>query len=108
MYDSILKDVDSGNVVVLLLLDMSAAFDTVDHSILLGMLGNNYGITGDVHKWFASYLTNRTYCVNVRNAFFRIYLCFVWGAPRIYPWTHLIYYVHQASRAYCTQPWFEY
>ena len=59
----------------------SAQIRPVDHSILLGMLGNNYGITEDVHKWFASYLTNRTYCGNVRNAF-SDFICALFGVPQ--------------------------
>ena len=81
MYDTILKDMDNGNVVALLLLDMSSAFDTVDHVILLDLLSNCYGITGDVHRWFKSYLQNRSYCVNVRNAF-SDYICALFGVPQ--------------------------
>ena len=50
------------------MLDLSAAFDTVDHDILLSRLCNVYGITGDALDWFRSYLTGRIQRVLIENA----------------------------------------
>jgi hypothetical protein len=64
----ILTAVDSGDFAALVLLDLSAAFDTVDHSILLERLYRSFSIVGSAHKWFVSYLTGRSQCVRCGNS----------------------------------------
>ena len=54
--------------VILVLLDLSAAFDSVDHGILLSRLSNRFGITGTVLEWFPSYLSDRTQLVQANGA----------------------------------------
>ena len=51
----------------LLLLDLSIAFDTVNHSLLLSRLENSCGITGAVLQWFHSYLTGRSQFVEIND-----------------------------------------
>ena len=63
--DDILHAIDGNKAVVLLMLDLSAAFDTVSHEILLDRLSQRYGITGSVQEWFASYLSSRTQFVQI-------------------------------------------
>ena len=50
---------------VLLLLDLSAAFDTVDHNIPLDRLENWVGLSGTTQYWFKSYLNKRDYFVSI-------------------------------------------
>ena len=47
-----------------MLLDLTTAFDTINHDILLRRL-YGYGIRGEVHGWLASYLHGRTSAVCV-------------------------------------------
>ena len=61
--------ISEGNLVAVILLDFSAAFDTVDHNILIDRLKADFVITGGVLKWIKSYLGNRTFSVKIRNAY---------------------------------------
>ena len=63
--NDILCHLDSGRGVILVLLDLSAAFDTIDHNILMSRLESRIGITGDALKWFKSYLQDRYQCITI-------------------------------------------
>ena len=54
---------DVGQVSALCLLDLTAAFDTVDHQLLLHRLERQFDLRGVVLAWFASYLTDRSFRV---------------------------------------------
>ena len=53
---NILSFLDEGSVVVLVLLDLSVAFDTIDHAFLLSCLRDKYGIYDQALAWIRSYL----------------------------------------------------
>ena len=56
--------IDFGEVCRLVLLDLSSAFDTVDHDKLLNVLNNLFGIGHAALTWFSSYLVGRTHSFN--------------------------------------------
>ena len=60
VHNDILVAIDKRHFVMLLLLDLSAAFHTVDHDILLTRLHSKYCISSIALEWFRSYLTNRS------------------------------------------------
>ena len=51
------------------MIDLSSAFDTIDHSILLSRLELRYGITSVVLEWFRSYLYGRVQRINIDDSF---------------------------------------
>ena len=60
VHDSIVRTIDSGDVCALVLLDLSSAFDTVDHETLMRVLQQRFGVEGPALTWFGSYLSDRT------------------------------------------------
>ncbi len=65
--NNLLMSSDEGLLSVLVLLDLSAAFDTIDHQILIQRLDNLIGIKGTALKWFKSYLSDRSHFVYVNG-----------------------------------------
>ena len=60
MFNDLVTTVDSGKAAVLTLLNLSAAFDTVDHPTLLSRLEARFGVSGPALLWFCSYIANRS------------------------------------------------
>ena len=59
---------DQGHNVLLILLDLSAAFDTIDHTILLQRLEQHVGLTATALQWVRSYLHGRTQAVHIEDS----------------------------------------
>ena len=69
MYDEALLGFENDFCTVLVMIDMSAAFDTVDIDILLKVLQNDLNVRGIALSWFRSFLKNRSQCVKIENSY---------------------------------------
>jgi Reverse transcriptase (RNA-dependent DNA polymerase) len=67
--DSVFHSSDSGNSTLVVSLDLSAAFDSIEHSILLERLKTSFGFAGMVYSWTESYLTGRSQTVKIGSSF---------------------------------------
>ena len=72
--DSILDNADNGLITASVFLDLSKAFDTVDHNILLRKL-KLIGLDSKSLNWFESYLSNRLQKTSISNTLSSHYLC---------------------------------
>jgi hypothetical protein len=79
--DDILQALDQKKVAVLVLLDLSAAFDTVDHQVLIERLHKRLGISGNSLKWFKSYLTQRFQSISINSTHSDL-LELIFGVPQ--------------------------
>src|SRR5260221_5053761 len=67
IHNDLLHAMDSKKLTALVLLDLSAAFDTIDHSILLHRLQSWFGISSTALNFISSYLSNRTQSVLIKS-----------------------------------------
>ena len=81
LIDDILVTVDRKLGVVVLIIDLSAAFDTVDHNVLLNILQNKFHITGSALSWFKSFLSGRTQSVKIGDSLSST-LTILYGVPQ--------------------------
>ena len=68
MRNDILVNMNKQRVTLLVFLDLSAAFDTVDHDILLRRMEYKFGIKDQAVTWFKSYLSNRSQRIVIGSA----------------------------------------
>ena len=80
VHNDILTNMNTYHVTLLVLLDLSAAFDTVDPSILLTRLRSKLCLNGAALSWFCSYLSGTTQRISVQEAL-QMYFIFVMEFP---------------------------
>jgi len=73
--------IDQGHVAAMALLDLSSAFDTVDHGTLLTILKSSFSVTNQSLAWFHSYLTYRTHIFSTHSSETSPFL-FTHGVPQ--------------------------
>ncbi len=66
--NDILMSMECKQVTALIMLDLSAPFDTVNQKVFLQRLEKRVGITGKALQWFASYLSNRSQSVRIGDS----------------------------------------
>ena len=81
VHDHIIRAMSLQQITCLCLLDLSAAFDTIDHSILIHRLTSWFGINGSVLSWLKSYLSNRSFYVNLTGTKSSIFQL-LYGVPQ--------------------------
>jgi len=69
IHDHLITAIGSQKLYCLCLLDLSAAFDTTDHDIILTRQSSWFSIHGSIINWFKSYLLSRTFCDKCDNHF---------------------------------------
>ena len=81
LVDEVLEGFDNNQCTVIVFLDLSAAFDTIDHEKLLSIMFEELGITGAALQWFRSFLVGRTQQVRI-NGNYSESLEVLFGAPQ--------------------------
>ena len=98
--DNVFHAADTGSATLLVSLDLSAAFDSINHNILI--LSSCFGLTGLALDWISSYLHNRRQSVKIGDACWHNF----WCAPGVRPGPnplrslHLAYLGHR-GRSWC-------
>ena len=67
IHSDLLSALDRKQCVAMVMIDLSAAFDTVNHNILLHRLSERYGFQGNAHKWITSYLSQRKQFITING-----------------------------------------
>ena len=63
LVDDLLWAMEEQLVTAVVILDLSAAFDTVDHDLLLEVLEKRFGVTNNANQWYCSYIKQRKFRV---------------------------------------------
>ena len=99
--DKVLKDIDEKNISLAIFMDLSKAFDTLDHSILIKKLAH-YGVKGIALEWFISYLTGRSQYVEIDGVSSSI-ITLSTGVPQGLILGPLLFLIYMDDVPYCTK-----
>ena len=94
--DYLISAMGSQKISCLCLLDLSAAFDTIDHDILITRLSSWFGIHGSVLSWFKSYLSSRCFHLKMWNWPVLLAHFLLRCPPRLCPWSTTLRHVHHS------------
>ena len=103
-HHDIFQAVDSRGGAILVLLDLSAAFDTIDHKKLISTLETYCGIKGDLLKWFIIFKRPCPICTN-RIYFLSITKSVVWCSSRLCPGASAFHNLHPPSWQNYSEAW---
>ena len=93
MYDRISLAIDNREYAIGIFIDLSKAFDTINHSIMIRKF-EYYGIRGIALDWFNSYLKSRQQYVFFNSVVeFKTYK--LWSSTRFDSWTNVVYIIHK-------------
>ena len=105
VHNDISVSLDKGHVTALTLLDLSAAFDTIDHNTLTSRLAEWYGVSGMALAWFKSYLCGRHQKIKIEKYFSDSSLL-EHGVPQC-TWSSAFQFVHRSSKHHYFKLWIE-
>ena len=99
VFSDIIDGIADGKIMVLSLLDLTAAFDTVDHDILLKRLENTYGLSGTIFDWLRTYVEGRrTQAVHILWRHVVHSLCNMRRTSGVGTGTSVVYALHSGYR----------
>ena len=103
--NDLLCAMDGHNCILLVMLDLSAAFDTVSHSVLLTRMKEVYGVTEDALSWLQSYLADRSQSVIIDGVMSAPKTLNYRTSPRLPNWTICLPSIQLSTLPYSSKAW---